>query len=225
MGSLRFNLMMARLACVHIRTAIASSTNLTGAHRPMLFDRSRIASDEKHQLRQRNEGWFAEYDSQLLERYQLSSTWRVPRSFRLSQMRFHSALAMKSGVGNCGEMSAAAFLFLARSHLFPLDLLHVHYQSPMQFGHDFLVIGRDGETSLAEPWNWGESAVVCDPWNNAIFPVTAYHYYAYYFPQSFRHLMINQLVRFESTGDEKNHADQLPESIKVVQWPTRPESK
>ncbi|PVZ70521.1 hypothetical protein [Pelagibaculum spongiae] len=223
MKSLSFNLMMARLACVHIRRAIASSTNLTGVHRPMLLDRSRIASDEKRQLRQRNESWFAEYDNQLLEQHQLSSTWRVPRSFRLSQMRFHAALAMKSGVGNCGEMSAAAFLFLAQSNLFPLDLLHVNYRSPAQFGHAFLVIGRDGDVSLAEPWNWGESAVVCDPWNNAVFPVTAYHYYAHYFPQSFRHLMVNQLVRLESSDDEKNHADQLPGSIKAVQWPTIPE--
>lgn len=76
-----------------------------------------------------------------------------------------SGKAESLGCGNCGEQAALAFMYLLlKKQVKPLDYMHRN-----NVDHAFVVIGRDSGASPSEPERWGNSAVVCDPWNEQAY--------------------------------------------------------
>jgi len=79
----------------------------------------------------------------------------------VNDIRILSGLADDNGCGNCGEMTARAFIFLYDLGIRPLDFMVLI--SPAD--HAFVVIGRNGKSDNDNMGrNWGDAAVVCDPW-------------------------------------------------------------
>jgi len=82
--------------------------------------------------------------------------------------------------GNCGEYAAVAFTLLKkRKTPRPLDFVGVGSKTVKDgYTHNFVVIGlrfcpvRQAENpiSLPEPKYWGPVAVVCDAYNNKVYP-------------------------------------------------------
>lgn len=79
----------------------------------------------------------------------------------VGDIRTLSGLADSHGCGNCGEMTARAFIFLYDLGIRPLDFMVLINPAD----HAFVVIGRNGKADNNNMGtNWGDSAVVCDPW-------------------------------------------------------------
>lgn len=77
--------------------------------------------------------------------------------------------AKRMGAGNCGEHAAVAFVYLHEAwRIKPLD--YMTYERPGD--HAFVVIGRDGRSQPSDYHNWGQEAVVCDPWDEKAFPAS-----------------------------------------------------
>lgn len=71
--------------------------------------------------------------------------------------------AIQVGCGNCGEQAAVAYVFLQQRGVLPLDYMNL-YDPQGGAVHSFVVIefaGADDSSS-----GWGESAVICDPWDD-----------------------------------------------------------
>lgn len=89
-----------------------------------------------------------------------------------------------SGLGNCGEQSYVAFKYLVTKGAPGLAIVDWgersnHVANQKTGNHMFVVIGMDTDVpkvtraSLVFPPNWGENAVVCDPWYHDWFKVTS----------------------------------------------------
>lgn len=79
----------------------------------------------------------------------------------------HFGFVCKHRVANCGEYARAA-QYLFKKH-YPNIRAEV-FGIANGGGHTFLVIGRDPNSNPADPREWGEHAVVCDPWSGAVYP-------------------------------------------------------
>ncbi len=78
--------------------------------------------------------------------------------------------AIKYSVGNCLEMSAAAFVhLLPHSHDTKIDLYRIEGGD-----HGFLVIGRPFDSDPLDPKTWG-NAIICDTWAKKSFPASRIH--------------------------------------------------
>jgi hypothetical protein len=67
---------------------------------------------------------------------------------------------MELRIGNCDELSALAFAYLAeRNTARPIEIISV-----VDGDHAFVVIGRSGSSSAGNWRNWDNSVVLCDPW-------------------------------------------------------------
>lgn len=82
-------------------------------------------------------------------------------SRELDQFRIIARQAASMGCGNCKEHSILAFMHLHQMGVRPIDHMSCHED------HAFVVIGRqDGNVN---DWkNWGDNAVVCDPWTQGL---------------------------------------------------------
>jgi hypothetical protein len=79
----------------------------------------------------------------------------------LRDIQILADLADHHGCGNCGELTARAFMYLYHLGVRPLDYMVL--KAPAD--HAFVVIGRRGKPDDDEMGlNWGKDAVVCDPW-------------------------------------------------------------
>lgn len=67
-----------------------------------------------------------------------------------------------SGCGNCGEQAFAAFVYLMDHGCRSIELMKAADD------HQFVVLGRDPRTPVADPSTWGP-AVVCDPWKGQVY--------------------------------------------------------
>lgn len=75
-----------------------------------------------------------------------------------------ATVATSCKAGNCLEMAAVGAEYgktLGASITF-CSLFHGD--------HAFLVIGRDKSSKILDYPNWGENAVLCDPWSGACYP-------------------------------------------------------
>jgi len=82
---------------------------------------------------------------------------KKPDLTALDRIRLSADKAKSKGCGNCGENSSLAFIFLYDMGVRPLDRMAIDAD------HAFVVIGRTGADD--GDWkNWGDAAVVCDPW-------------------------------------------------------------
>jgi hypothetical protein len=68
-----------------------------------------------------------------------------------------------AGCGNCAEQCAVAieFLLLPTTRIDALDFMGF---DPSFFDHQFLVIGREKNSTVNKISTWGLNAVICDPW-------------------------------------------------------------
>ncbi len=76
----------------------------------------------------------------------------------VAQARDLAKRAERSGLGNCGEISAVAFTYLLDNGVRPIDWMEIKNGD-----HNFVLIGRrsgDARNSLS----WGPRCVICDPW-------------------------------------------------------------
>lgn len=90
--------------------------------------------------------------------------------------------AMEWRIGNCHEMSALAFMFLLeypaggiqQQGLPAIDapVLIERLSIPAPGDHAFVVLGRSTSSSSTNPADWGDKAVVCDPWSNEAYKVS-----------------------------------------------------
>lgn len=99
-----------------------------------------------------------------------------------------------TGVGNCGEQAAVAFIYLRNSTYRPLDYISVEVGfSIFRLYHAFVVIGRlpDGwvearfpTSRLSDPGSWGDDAVICDPWRREAYYANEYDSHLWKYPKS-----------------------------------------
>jgi len=91
--------------------------------------------------------------------------------------------AIKKGVGNCGEVVAAALYYLKNKKKLEDDLDYVNVLDGATMNavvpHVIAVIGRQGDVvkGIGLPSTWGDSAVVCDPWDRVVYPASQYDMY------------------------------------------------
>lgn len=72
--------------------------------------------------------------------------------------------AALDGCGNCGEQSSIAFVYLRDlAKVAPLDYLEY-----LDGDHAFVLIGRAEEAFPQSPGTWGDSVVICNPWDEMV---------------------------------------------------------
>ncbi len=85
----------------------------------------------------------------------------------IARFRQVAEITMRTGAGNCNEQSTVASMFLYDRGLRPLAWMHLTNGK-----HAFVLIGRTPKTGV-DPKEWGDGAVVCDPWNNEAYILPA----------------------------------------------------
>lgn len=98
--------------------------------------------------------------------------WDVIRGadlFGIEHAQRSADIGRWTGVGNCGEQSAAAFMFLSsKRDAWPLEWINC-----LGRDHQFVLIHRAEAEVGGKPLGvetWGPRAVVCDPWDNEVYP-------------------------------------------------------
>jgi hypothetical protein len=81
----------------------------------------------------------------------------------IGRFRQISDLTMRTKAGNCNEQSITAFVYLYDRGIRPLAWMHLTNGK-----HAFVVLGRTAKSG-DDPSKWGDTAVVCDPWNNEAY--------------------------------------------------------
>ena len=90
----------------------------------------------------------------------------------LQDIQILSDLAEQHGCGNCGELTAVTFICLYHLSVRPLDYMIL--KPPLD--HAFVVIGRNGnKDNDIFGRNWGDDAVVCDPWASGLREVVPFY--------------------------------------------------
>lgn len=79
----------------------------------------------------------------------------------IDYIRYVAASGRKAKCGNCGELSALAFIFLYDNGVRPLDWMEIKNGD-----HNFVLIGRKKTRDITDPRTWGARCVVSDPWKN-----------------------------------------------------------
>lgn len=81
----------------------------------------------------------------------------------IARFRQIAEITTRTKAGNCNEQSIVAFLYLYDRGNRPLAWMHLTSGT-----HAFVVVGRKPKSGI-DPSNWGDTAVVCDPWNNEAY--------------------------------------------------------
>ncbi len=138
---------------------------------------NRWVSDGKERIRYSRErdGWFADPGwanvrtrlDELDPSEFPSQRSPVAQDDWLHALRTTSTSAKLTGVGNCGEHAAVAFIYLHDTqHARDWSSLILECQwSDSDPNHSWVVLGRAEDDDPSEPWNWVEEAVVVDPWH------------------------------------------------------------
>lgn len=85
----------------------------------------------------------------------------------IARFRQISDITIRTGAGNCNEQSITAFIHLYDRGIRPLAWMHL-----TNGRHAFVVLGRTPKSG-DDPSKWGDTAVVCDPWNNEAYALPA----------------------------------------------------
>ncbi len=85
----------------------------------------------------------------------------------IARFRQVAGITMRVGAGNCNEQSITAFVYLHDLGVRPLAWMHLTSGT-----HAFVLVGRTARSG-DDPANWGDSAVVCDPWNKESYVLPA----------------------------------------------------
>jgi hypothetical protein len=95
-------------------------------------------------------------------------------------LRLVAGAAEANGCGNCGELSAMAFVYLMDKGVLPLDWMRL--QKPGD--HMFVVLGRSEGSDDKNPTTWGTAAIVCDPWKGEVYTPDMIMSKWHYLPES-----------------------------------------
>ncbi|WP_019215455.1 hypothetical protein [Legionella tunisiensis] len=81
--------------------------------------------------------------------------------------------SIKHRIGNCDELSdvAASLLFDVVSET-PLFFEKFSFLEKAGYDHCFLVVNRSPNSDPRDITTWGQEALICDPWGNAVFDVS-----------------------------------------------------
>lgn len=83
-----------------------------------------------------------------------------------------SKYSEKYSLGNCGELSAVAFMYLIqKDKKCPVEIFHLEDKRDFSRDHTVVVIGRDPNSDPNKPKLWG-NAVICDPWAREAYPAS-----------------------------------------------------
>ena len=85
----------------------------------------------------------------------------------LARFRQVSDITLRTGAGNCNEQSITAFV-----HLYDMGIRPLAWMYLTSGTHAFVVAGRKPKSG-DEPAKWGDTAVVCDPWNGEAYVLPA----------------------------------------------------
>ena len=86
-------------------------------------------------------------------------------------LQYQMKKAIQYGCGNCGELTATTLLHLIYHYR---NTRPVEYMHHIGGDHAFVVIGRKGNSTAADPSTWGAAAAICDPWKNAVFTASGF---------------------------------------------------
>ncbi|VTU39035.1 hypothetical protein [Variovorax sp. PBL-E5] len=161
---------LADLAKVHVRAMLTHGSNATpdarlGPHEA----RTRIAAlrDERRRILE-----------ELVEDNDIP--WRCGFNLKGQEvvcvmqadvMRISAYLLKKWGYGHCEEQASAAWRFLRECDP------HGSLVEVFRFeggDHMLVVIGRERDSDLEDMSTWGPDAVVCDPWADKVYPLSAF---------------------------------------------------
>lgn len=86
--------------------------------------------------------------------------------------RFYSSveLSKKYSLGNCFEYAKLALEYMINSD----SNLNAEVFKIKGGDHTFMVIGRKSGSNPRDPSEWGDSAYICDPWANQVYPAVEY---------------------------------------------------
>ncbi|BET95879.1 hypothetical protein [Xenorhabdus taiwanensis] len=94
-------------------------------------------------------------------------------SFYRKHALLSNVTTIESHLGNCGEKAILAFSHLKMLGARPLDLFDINIDNRSEDAHTIVVIGRiTGHET--DPKTWNHESVVCDPWDNQIYPISLY---------------------------------------------------
>lgn len=79
-------------------------------------------------------------------------------------------MAKKYSVGNCTEIALIAMEYIATHD----DKISAELFEIAGGDHVFLVVNRDPKSDSHDPLTWGDSAYICDPWANKVYPAKEY---------------------------------------------------
>ena len=85
----------------------------------------------------------------------------------LEVIRTNANNALLAGCGNCDEQAMAAFWYLYKQGVRPLDLM------ACPGVHVFVVIGRVRGSDTSRIGTWGGFSAICDPWDDEAYPSIA----------------------------------------------------
>ena len=132
---------------------------MTGLAMNLAFAKEAIAHVKRKVPRGSGNQSYSEADSNacitMLRQSMVSTTNYVPHLA-------HRAIQM--GCGNCAEQAAVAHEFLKAKGVRPLDYMDLNDPGGRPI-HVFVVIGFEGDSGDSS--GWGESCVICDPWDEA----------------------------------------------------------
>jgi hypothetical protein len=84
---------------------------------------------------------------------------------RLEYIRERAEKAKRTHCGNCGELSALAFIFLYDNGVRPIDVMEI-----ANGDHNFVVVGRQKTRDISDPKTWGPRSAISDPWKKWVGP-------------------------------------------------------
>ncbi len=82
-------------------------------------------------------------------------------------IRTNANNALLAGCGNCDEQAMAAFWYLYRQGVRPIDLMACPNV------HVFVAIGRVERSDPSRIGTWGGFSAICDPWDDGAYPSIA----------------------------------------------------
>jgi hypothetical protein len=88
----------------------------------------------------------------------------VPSKFTIAALRQMARQADEQDCGNCGENAAFAYIYLYNKGVRPICMVNRG-----DTDHAFVVLGQQPVWIEHDYTTWGDSCVVCDPWDDSFY--------------------------------------------------------
>jgi hypothetical protein len=168
-GALARNYELADRARTHVRALLRHGSNAAPGAKLCARDAlNRLANFLDNRIR---------YLEKIVEtgrfQYRLgmdSSGQMVMRFRRADLMALSAHMVKRWGYGHCSHQASAAWFFLQDCELHGSLVEVCHFEGG---DHGLVAIGRNPASNPADMRTWGQDVVVCDPWANKIYPLSA----------------------------------------------------